>query len=212
MYIPKHFSENNLEICQRIMREHPFASLVTVEDGQPEVNHVPLVLSEDAKFLRGHLARGNQLARDSNNAKDILVVFHGPHAYVTPTWYPSKQPEGKVVPTWNYIVVQVKGVMRIIHDPQWLLKNVDELSTHHEVLRHSEWRVNDAPDDYLKMMMRGIVGIEIEIRSVSGKFKLSQNRSQADHQGVMQGLLSVNDTSTQEKQVAQWMQEIGLPK
>jgi len=211
MYTPKHFLHNNLEDCQRIIREHPFASLVTVEDGLPEVNHVPLVLSEDGKTLSGHLARGNGLSKEHMNDKPILVVFHGPHAYVTPTWYATKKVDGKVVPTWNYIVVQVKGIMKLTQDHDWLLKNVDELSTHHEQLRHSSWRVQDAPNEYLQMMMRGIVGIEIEIQSMEGKFKLTQNRQQADHSGVVQGLLEVSDALTQEQQVAAWMKQIGLP-
>jgi transcriptional regulator len=211
MYQPKHFSENRPELLHRVIREHPFATLIVMKDGVPEVNHVPLILSDDAKFLRGHLARGNGLAHAAMSGSKMWVVFHGPHAYVTPTWYPSKQEDGKVVPTWNYMVVHVEGVMRLTDEPSWLLKNVEDLSTHHEVLRHSQWRIHDAPADYLQMMTRGIMGLEIEVTSMTGKFKLSQNKSPADHGGVATGLESAPNQTSAEQQVADWMRLIGVP-
>jgi transcriptional regulator len=138
----------------------------------------------------------------------IWVVFHGPHAYVTPTWYPSKQIDGKVVPTWNYMVVHVEGVMTLTNESSWLLQNVEDLSTHHEVLRDSQWRIHDAPEDYLTMMTRGIMGIEIEISSMAGKFKLSQNKSIEDHAGVAKGLEDAPNQMSAEQQVADWMRPL----
>jgi transcriptional regulator len=205
MYKPKHFSEARPEFLHRVIREYPFASLVVVKDGIPDVNHLPLVLSEDGEFLRGHLARGNDLAKPEMNQSHLWMVFHGPHAYVTPTWYPSKKIDGKTVPTWNYIVVHVEGDMTLIEDKAWLLNNVEELSKHHEKLRKSEWQVNDAPVDYLDMMTRGIVGIEIKITSMTGKFKLSQNRSEDDQKGVIEGLKNAPKQITPEQDVAHWM-------
>lgn len=212
MYQPKHFSETRPEFLHRMIRDNPFATLIVMQDGVPEINHVPLILSGNAQFLRGHLARGNSLAHASMEGSKVWAVFHGPHAYVTPTWYPSKQIDGKVVPTWNYMVVHVEGVMRLTDETSWLRRNVEELSMHHEVLRHSKWRVHDAPEDYLQMMTRGIMGIEIELTSMTGKFKLSQNRSEADHAGVVDGLEKAPNQMSAEQQVAEWMRLIGVPK
>jgi transcriptional regulator len=205
MYQPKHFSESRPELLHRVIREYPFASVVVLKDGVPDVNHLPLVLSEDGQYLRGHLARGNSLAKPDMNQSHIWIVFHGPHAYVTPTWYPSKKIDGKTVPTWNYIVVHVEGDMQLVEDKAWLLHHVQELSEHHEKLRNSQWQVSDVPTDYLDMMTRGIVGVEIKLTSMTGKFKLSQNRSADDQVGVMEGLKKAPHQITLEQDVALWM-------
>jgi transcriptional regulator len=139
--------------------------------------------------LRGHVARANPLWKRAAGA-EVLVVFTGPQAYITPSWYPTKAETHKVVPTWNYTVVQARGPLRAIEDAPWLHALVSGLTAHHEAPRAQPWAVADAPDDYVQVMLRAIVGIEIELTQLVGKWKVSQNRNEADRNGVAAGLAS----------------------
>jgi transcriptional regulator len=194
MYLPAHFAESRAEVLQGLVRNHPLGLLVTrTAEGSIDANDIPFVLdaSDDAGpgVLRGHVARANPLWRSARGDVESLVVFQGPQGYVSPAWYPSKAENGKVVPTWNYVVVQARGTLRAIDDREWLRAFVTRLTERHESNRPAPWAVSDAPADYIDTMLGAIVGIEIVLTSLVGKWKVSQNRPLADRQGVAQGLV-----------------------
>jgi transcriptional regulator len=195
MYQTTQFEETRIEVMHELMRAFPLATLVTLSPGAGlNANHIPMLVDPapraDAPFgtLRGHVARANPLWLDFSAEHDALAVFQGPQAYVTPSWYASKQASGKVVPTWNYAVVHAGGPLLVRDDPGWLLGLVTALTNIHEGGRDKPWQVSDAPQDYVDTMLRQIVGIEIPLKRLSGKWKVSQNRIPADRQGVLTGL------------------------
>ena len=195
MYLPKHFAVDDPALLAQLMQEYPLATLVGNLNGQLEVNHLPLMLSADKKKLHGHIARMNPLmkiAQSSDTA--VTAIFNGPNAYITPAWYPSKKESGKVVPTWNYAVVHVQGHIKLIEDAQWLRNHVSQMTNIHEPIYQSNWKLDDAPEDYVQTMLKAIIGIEIEVESLVGKFKLSQNRPPEDYDAVVKEL----DQSPQE--------------
>jgi transcriptional regulator len=178
-------------MLQGLLDRHPLATLVAVTSDGLTANHVPLQarLSADGRgVLRGHIARANSLWRRLEPDAAVLAIFMGADAYVSPNWYPSKHEHGKAVPTWNYATVHVSGTIRFIDDPAWLRSFVSELTDLHEQGRPDRWHVSDAPSDYIDGMLRAIVGFEIDVRSVVGKFKGSQNRSATDRAGVSAAL------------------------
>ena len=189
MYLPKHFAVDNPTLLAQLIAEYPLATVVGNLEGQLEVNHLPLMLSADRNKLYGHIARVNPLVKiASSNQPNVTAIFNGPNAYVTPAWYPSKKEPGKVVPTWNYAVVHAQGSLKLIEDAQWLRSHVSQMTTIHEPTYQSHWKLDDAPEEYIQMMLRAIVGIEIEVTSLTGKFKLSQNRPPEDYAAVVDTL------------------------
>jgi transcriptional regulator len=192
MYQPPLFREDRLAVMQDLIRTHPFGLLISVgADGEPEANAIPLLLDTSGGgkgILRGHLARANPQAQLLAGTGRVLVVFQGPYAYVTPSWYASKIEHGKVVPTWNYAMVQVRGTARILEDPAWLRAHVGALTDSHEAGRPEPWAVGDAPETFIDSQIRGIVGLEVTIESLDGKWKVSQNRPVPDRVGVAAGL------------------------
>lgn len=207
MYLPTHFAETDPARLHALMREYPLAMLIAVADGVATADPVPLEFDAAAGplgtpgTLRGHVARANPLAQRGGSA--VLAVFSGPQAYVSPGFYASKREHGKVVPTWNYAVVQARGTLRTVDDAPWLRALVGRLTHRHEAPRPAPWAVDDAPADFVAQMLGAIVGIEIPLASLVGKFKLSQNRSAADRQGVLQGLAA---GGAQACAAAAWMQ------
>jgi len=187
MYLPKHFEQTDAEALHGLMRDYPLASLVSMQGGVPTADHVPLEFDAGTNTLRGHVARANPLWRVAAG-QPVLAVFTGPQAYVTPSWYPSKAATHKVVPTWNYTVVHAHGVLRVVEDAPWLHALVSGLTAHHEAPRATPWAVSDAPDDFVQQLLRAIVGIEIPVERLLGKWKVSQNRSEPDRLGVAAGL------------------------
>jgi transcriptional regulator len=193
MYLPAHFAESRPEVLAGFVRSHPFGLLVTQSgDGGVDANSIPFFLDEGPAgtvgVLRAHVARANPVWRTARGDLDSLVVFQGPHGYVSPAWYPSKAEHGKVVPTWNYVMVQARGALHAIDDKEWLRAFVTRLTERHERERAEPWAVSDAPADYLETMLGAIVGIEIVLTSLTGKWKVSQNRPAADRAGVVAGL------------------------
>jgi transcriptional regulator len=191
MYLPQHFSERRLEVLREFIERHPLGLLVSASDGAPVVDHVPMLLARDQGpngTLHGHIARANPLWRVTADGAEVLVVFRGADAYVSPSSYPSKQTDGKVVPTWNYSVVHARGRIRFFEDEARLHALVSNLTDHFERMRPGPWSVADAPDDYVRAMLRAIVGFEIGITDLTGKFKASQNRSAEDRAGVRDSL------------------------
>lgn len=186
MYLPKHFEESRAEVLHELLRAHPLGLLVSHAGGELQANSIPFMLDAQRGAqgtLVAHVARANALWREAADTK-VLVVFQGAQAYVSPSAYPSKAEHGKVVPTWNYIMVQARGRLRAIEDPAWLHALVSRLTERHEANRAVPWEVSDAPLDYIEKMLGAIVGIEIELEAITGKWKVSQNRSVADREGV----------------------------
>ena len=189
MYLPKHFLVEDQAVLAQLISEYPLATIVANLDGHFEINHLPLMLSSDKTKLYGHVARMNPLVKvASGNNTSVTAIFNGPNAYVTPSWYPSKQESGKVVPTWNYAAVHAEGSIKLIEDAQWLRSHVSQMTNIHEPTYQSTWKLEDAPEEYVQMMLKAIIGIEIEISSLVGKFKLSQNRPAEDYEAVVEQL------------------------
>jgi transcriptional regulator len=196
MYCPVHFREERIDILHGLIHAHPFAQLITVGGQGPEANPLPLLIDSQASAhgtLRGHLARGNGQLATLREGGQALAIFQGPQAYISPSWYPGKAEHGRVVPTWNYVAVHAWGTPRVIDDPAWLLGLVSDLTEAHEHSRPNPWSVSDAPEDFLAAMLKAIVGIEIPIDRIEGKWKLSQNRSEPDRRGVVDGLRAQGD-------------------
>lgn len=190
MYLPSAFEQKDREALHALMRAHPLATLFSQGAEGPTADHIPLELDAgvgEHGVLRGHVARANPLWQQAAG-QTVLAVFHGPQAYVSPSWYPSKALTHQVVPTWNYAVVHAQGPLQVVDDAPWLLALVSRLTRQHEAGRAQPWSVGDAPADFIQTLLRAIVGFEIPLTRVTGKFKLSQNRSAADRAGVAQGL------------------------
>jgi transcriptional regulator len=190
MYQPAHFVEQDADALLALMTSAPLATLVRGGTGLA-ADILPLEVERVGSGWRitGHVARANALWREADG-QPVLAIFQGPQAYISPNWYPSKAQHGKAVPTWNYTMVQVHGTLRAIEDPEWLRAFVTRLTERNEGGRAMPWHVADAPADYLAAMLQAIVGIEIEVTKLEGKFKLSQNRSAEDRTGVVLGLES----------------------
>lgn len=200
MYDVNAFREDRIEVLHALMRAHPLATLVTATGQSLEANHLPLLIDPEpapAGTLRGHVARANPVWRTVDGAVDALAVFQGPQGYITPSWYPSKHEHGKVVPTWNYAVVHAYGPLKVIEDAEWLRALVTRLTDTHESPRGQPWRVTDAPASYVDAMLKAIVGIEIPVRRLQGKWKMSQNRLPQDRDGVVRGLEAQGDGAAQ---------------
>ncbi len=190
MYQPTHFREDRLEVQHGLIQEHPLGLLITAGTGGLMANPLPFALAPSASkrgTLRAHLARANPQVRELAAASDCLAVFQGPQEYVTPSWYATKQETGKVVPTWNYATVHAWGRPRLIEDATWLLRQLHEFMQHQEQPRSTPWEVGDAPGSFITAQLKGIVGLEIEIDRLEGKWKVSQNRPKKDRRGVLAG-------------------------
>ena len=191
MYLPAAFRDDRIESQHELIRSHPLATLITAGAGGLMANPLPFLLHADGGdkgVLRAHLARANPQCRELQSVDEALVVFQGPQAYVSPSLYASKREHGKVVPTWNYATVHAWGRPRLIDDKGWLRALVEALTRIHEAPRSEPWAVDDAPADYIDSMLQAIVGLEIPIARIEGKWKVSQNRPPADRQGVADGL------------------------
>ena len=191
MYLPKQFEELQLQVLFELIRTRPLASLVTLSSTGLNVNHIPMSLSESPPpygTLRGHIARGNPLWSDFNSDIESLALFHGPDAYISPSWYATKKETGKVVPTWNYAVVHAYGMLRIIDDASWLRAQLETLTNHNEAPFSEPWAVSDAPQEFTEKLISSIVGIEMILTRLSGKWKVSQNQPPQNQAGVAAGL------------------------
>jgi transcriptional regulator len=192
MYLPAIFREDRLERLHALIRTHPLGTLITAGPAGLIANLVPFIVVEDAGggkgVLRAHIARANDQVEALRNGAETLVVFQGPDAYITPSWYAAKLEHGRVVPTWNYVVVQARGTPRLIEDDAWLRAQLGELTASQENHRPDPWQITDAPDSFIAGQLGAIIGVEIPIASIEGKWKVSQNRPAADRKGVEAGL------------------------
>lgn len=211
MYQPPHFREERLEIQHDLIRTHPLGLLINSGEDGPNANAIPFLIDTSTApkgVLRAHVARANPQWRELAKDGRVLIVFQGPQIYVTPSWYATKQDTGKVVPTWNYAIVQVRGMAKIFEDSDWLKQHVSQLTSYNEASRATPWAVTDAPERYIDSQLKGIVGIEIEITGIDGKWKVSQNRPEADRAGVANGLETDHD-STEARSMADMVRRGG---
>jgi transcriptional regulator len=201
MYIPPAFREDRIEALHELIRLHPLGLLTTAGASGLVATPLPfLVYPAEGPHgtLRAHLARANPHWRELQGGAGCLVVFMGPQGYITPAWYPGKREMQKVVPTWNYVCVQAWGRPRLVEDAAWLRRQIDDLTHARESARPEPWAVSDAPAEYIAAQMQAIVGIEIPIDRIEGKWKLSQNRTSADRAGVVAGLNDPQDPDKNE--------------
>ncbi|WP_374358104.1 FMN-binding negative transcriptional regulator [Chitinimonas sp.] len=191
MYLPAHFEESRPELLAKLINDYPLATVIASPVGidAPEINLVPFLLApqpgEHGRLL-GHVARGNPLAQC--DGQQLTVLFHGPNAYITPNWYASKAETGKAVPTWNYAMVEVRARLRCVRESGPLLALMRTLTDHFEADQAKPWTVDEAPADYIDKMLTAIVGLELDIKAIRGKFKLSQNQSRQNFASIQQGL------------------------
>jgi len=201
MYNPAVFQEPRPEVLQELIAAHPLATLVSIGPEGLEATHLPLLFypsGGEAGVLRGHLARGNPQWQRYSPGTEALAIFSGPQHYVSPRWYPSKKEHGKVVPTWNYAVVHARGTLEFHSEPEWLLANVSALTESQERSSPEPWRASDAPPEFIQASLRAIIGVELNITKLEGKWKMSQNRGMADREGVVAGLGGLGSTGASE--------------
>lgn len=191
MYLPKQFEETSTGVLFDLIKAHPLGTVVTHSGQSLNANHIPLLLAENSvgeAVLRGHVARANPLLEDLAGNPETLVIFQGAEHYITPSWYATKKETEKVVPTWNYVVVHVRGTMHVIDDAQWLHQQLVDLTAQQEATRAEPWSVNDAPADFLDQIKKAIVGVEVRIDHIVGKWKVSQNQPPKNRVSVVDGL------------------------
>ena len=194
MHIPKAFREDDIRTIHTFIREYSFATLITQHEGVPFATHLPFILDAERGSngaLLAHMARANSQQHDFSSVQEVLVIFQGPHAYISPSWYEVELS----VPTWNYAVVHAYGIPRLIEDGEELYQLLKTLIETHEAQFEKQWAFQ-LPDDYLQKMMRGIVGFEIEITRLEGKFKMSQNRTESERETVIAALQESSDTQS----------------
>jgi transcriptional regulator len=187
MYLPAHFREERVEVHHDLIRAHPLGLLVTAGPRGLMANPLPFLIDTENAMLRAHLSRANPQVSELEACTECMVVFQGPHGYVSPSWYATKRETGKVVPTWNYATVHVWGRPRVVSDPEWIRSQIADLTASREETRAEPWSVGDAPPGFLDAQIRGILGIAIEISRSEGKWKAGQNESPPDRRGVIDG-------------------------
>jgi transcriptional regulator len=199
MYLPPAFAEPRTDVLHALIRGCPLGTLVTFGAGGLTANHLPFELDPaPAPYgtLRAHVARANPVWRDTSPEVEALVVFQGPQAYITPNWYATKQQTGKVVPTLNYVVVHAHGPLRFVDDAAWLRALVERLTDRFEQAQPHPWTVVDAPEEFVRAQLQAVVGVELPVTRLIGKWKVSQNRPALDQQGVIDGLRAAGDSAS----------------
>jgi transcriptional regulator len=210
VYNPEAFRTPDVAALRDLMRSIGAGDLITVTPDGPDATLVPWLIDDEVTVLRGHLARANPQWRRADAGTPVLVRFLGPHGYVSPGWYPSKAVDGRVVPTWNYSAVHVRGTLVVHDDAAWVRGLVEELTDVHEARRPQPWHVTDAPADHIERLVRAVVGVEVHVAAVEGKRKLSQNRPEADQLGVV-AALERPDASASERALAAAMRRALTP-
>lgn len=196
MYLPKHFEETRTDVLHQMMRAHPLGTLVTLDEGGLNANHIPFEIDPGCGpfgTLRAHVARNNPVWHDISTEIESLVVFQGARTYISPSLYATKEEGGKVVPTYNFMVAHAYGKINVIDDPVWLLAHLGRLTDSFETGRAQPWTVDDAPGDFIEKLLAAVVGIEIPINRLMGKWKISQNQPRENRVSVEQGLRAAGD-------------------
>jgi transcriptional regulator len=212
MYTPNSFHENRPEVLHELIRAYPLGAIVTQTASGLDANHIPFYFDPQVNSqgesasefqgalsgkgsLLGHVARQNPIWQNLQEGTRVMVLFQGPSAYISPSWYPTKMEHGRVVPTWNYVVVHVHGILRVHDDPNWVWRQMNLLTRQMENSREAPWAVSDAPMEYLDRLMAGIVGMELIIDRIEGKWKVSQNQQPANRAGAIAGLEATGEPS-----------------
>lgn len=211
MYVPEHFRVEDRDLLLQVIEAFPLGLLISQEGDQVFADPVPIILAQEGKRLLAHVARANPLWMRLRAVPQALVIFQGYNHYISPRHYPSKRDTGKVVPTWNYVNVQVRGPVHVHEDAQWVHDQVRHLSDRHEQAEARPWSVDDAPEDFMASQLRAIVGLDIEVAAIEGKFKLSQNKKTPDRDGVIAGLSALGSQAQDQQalDMAQMMRSIG---
>ncbi|HWJ69514.1 MAG TPA: FMN-binding negative transcriptional regulator [Sphingobium sp.] len=199
MYLPKIYEETRLDVLHDLIRAHALGTWVSANETELDVHHIPFVLDPSRGAfgtLVGHVARANPVWKAAATKLPSAIIFRGPQAYITPSWYPSKHEHGKAVPTWNYAVVTVHGRAEFIDDRAWLYSHLAELTDTHEASQALPWTIDDAPRAFTDKLVAAIVGVEIPIQRIEGKWKTNQNRLDSDKMGVVAGLLEKGDAAS----------------
>ena len=199
MYIPPYHAENDLNTVQSLIDAQPLGAWVALGPDGLIANHIPFILDRSrGEFgtLRAHVSRANTVWQQLSAEQDSLVMFQGPQSYITPSWYPTRLTEGTVVPTWNYAVVHAHGKPQVIEDPRWMLQFLNDLTEHNESGQAMPWKVADAPREFIERLARAVVGIEIPITKLQGKWKLSQDEAMPDRRGTVAGLAALGDANS----------------
>ena len=196
MFQPSYFKQTDKQQMLKFIQAYPMASLVSMSSTGLIGNHIPmLVIEREGQYiLQGHVARVNSIWQDFDESVDVLALFHGPNAYVSPNWYPNKKTDPKTVPTWNYVAVHISGEISFYQDKSWLKEHLKNLSNTHEKRVNESWQLSDAPTNYIDKMLKAIVGVEITISDIKGNTKMSQNHPQHNRQGVAEGFSSLGQT------------------
>ena len=205
MHIPQHFEPPTTDAMHELIKNYPLATLVVSVEGSLQANHIPLYLQANAtekSFLIGHVSRANSLCTQALEDVSVLVIFQGPDAYISPSYYATKQETGRVVPTWNYAVVHVRGTLRLIKDKNWLLAQLQALTQQQEAKQAVPWRVSDAPAEFVDQKLMGIIGVEIGIEEMLGKWKMSQNQPPINQASLIRSLQAAGDP------VASWVEKV----
>ena len=200
MYVPSHFEQKDVEKLHALIAAHPLGTLVINGPEGLSANPFPFELirtPEPFGTLRGHIARANPMWRAFSAQNDALVIFNGADSYISPSWYPSKYSHGKVVPTWNYLVAQARGRVKVIDDATWLEAHLGRLTSEHESRFAFPWSMADAPGSFIEKSLGAVVGIEIVVHALEGKWKVSQNRPAQDRKGVAAALREQNTSAAQ---------------
>ena len=208
MLIPSSFKETRQEVLLDFIEKYPLASLISQSEQAIKADHIPVVVHTPKTgntWLEAHINKANSLWQDCQTEKEVLAIFQGPNAYISPNWYPSKLQTAKAAPTWNYAVVHLRGRIEFVHDNKWIRRHLEELSQQHEQHQQNPWKLEDAPQTYINSLLEAVVGLKIHTTSIIGQFKLSQNKSPGDFAGVIDGLEASNQAYGQE--VARMMRE-----
>ncbi len=192
MYIPKHFKETDEQEIERFIRENSFGIIISVQDGIPIATHIPFMfeLKDNQKILRAHIARANEQKHSLTDGAKVLVIFPGPHTYISSTWYKNNE-----VPTWNFQAVHAYGTLRLINDEELHKSLSDLVKTNEGEGGHD---IHSYPDDHVRKLMKGVIGFEITVDELQAKYKLSQNKNEDDRQGVYKGLSEREDEQSQQ--------------
>lgn len=208
MYIPSTFKEVDENKLYDFIQTYPLGTLITSAKPTIDADHIPFYLQTGENqqvTLQSHIAKTNPLWKHCDDGQEILLIFHGPNAFVSPNFYPSKKATGKVVPTWNYSVVHVRGYLYFKHDTSWIWQQIKRISDFHELSQRTPWSVSDAPERFIEKLVKAVVGLEVVIEDIVGNFKLSQDKTDADYSGVVNGL--ANTPTHSAKAVAEDMRK-----
>ena len=188
MYIPEHFAMKDEDAIVKIIQSYPLGVLVTQTESGLDANHIPFELDRERSVLAAHVARANPVWEQCQQGAEVLVIFRGSESYISPNWYPTKHETHRLVPTWNYEVVHVHGRLTVQDHDKFVRGVVARLTRVHEAGEPRPWKMGDSAPAFIDGMLKAIVGIELQISQIEGKWKMSQNRSAADRQGVIRGM------------------------